>query len=183
MDPFRLLTAAVLLTAPSGEFESAESVAAHAGCANALRLLALNLEILDPLETHVLAHPEEFAADLKVLRGRYREFAAAPRLHECFRLPERALVEDLLAFNRSFQKDLKERLVLDRVHAADLQTTLDETEQLFQVWDAVREARCEYYYVTARRQALQQLRNLVGMDAFYSGQLPPHVPVWRIPEY
>jgi hypothetical protein len=183
VDPFRLLTAVVLLTGPTAHFDLPENAASHAGCAGALRLLALHLEILDPLETHVLAHAPEFAADLKVLRGRYQEFAAAPRLHECFRLPERALVEDLLAFNRSFQKDLKDRLALDRIHAADLQTALEETEQLFQVWDAVREARCEYYYVTARRQALQQLRNLVGMDAFYTGQLPPHVPLWRIPEY
>jgi hypothetical protein len=32
-----------------------------------------------------------------------------------------------------------------------------------------------------RRQALQELRDLVGARAFYSGQLPPHVPLWRIP--
>jgi hypothetical protein len=183
MDPFRLLMAVLLLTGPGADFEAPEAAAPHANCAAALRLLALHLEILDPLETHVLAHPQEFAADLRVLRGRYQEFAAAPQLHECFRLPERALVEDLLVFNRSLQKDLKDRLFLDRIHAADLQTALEETEQLFQVWDAVREARCEYYYVTARRQALQQLRNLIGMDAFYTGQLPPHVPLWRIPEY
>jgi hypothetical protein len=183
VDPFRLLTAVVLLTAPPGDYEAPEAVAAHADCAGAVRLLAIDLEILDPLETHILANPKEFAADLKVLRGRYQEFAAAPRLHECFRLPERALVEDLLACNRSLQKDLKDRLALDRIHAADLRIALEETEQLFQVWDAVREARCEYYYVTARRQALQQLRRLVGMDAFYTGQLPPHVPLWRIPEY
>jgi hypothetical protein len=158
-------------------------VACHAGYAGAIRVLAIQWEILDPLETHILSQAQDFVADLRVLQSRYHEFAAAPQIQECYRLPERTVVEDLLAFNRCLQKDLKERLALDRIHAADLQAALEETEQLFQIWDAVREARCEYYYVTARRQALQQLRNLIGMDAFYTGQLPPHVPLWRIPEY
>jgi hypothetical protein len=183
MESFRLLAAAILLTAPSADFDSPETVARYYDCAGALRALAIGLEILDPLETHVLAKQQEFAADLKVLRGRYQEFSAAPPLHEALRLPERAIVEELLGVNRAFQKELKERLVVDRIHTADLQAALAETEQLFQVWDAVREARCEYYYVTARRQALQQLRALVGADAFYTGQLPPHVPLWRIPQY
>ena len=43
----------------------------------------------------------------------------------------------------------------------------------------VRDARSEYYYVTVRRQALVLLRHLAGNHAFYSGQLPPHVPIWR----
>jgi hypothetical protein len=143
----------------------------------------MKLEILDRLETHILSQPAEVATDLKVLLDRYHELVAAPPLRECQRLPERAVVEDMLAFNRIFQKDLKARLELDRVHAVDLQAALEETEQLYQVWDAVREARCEYYHVTSRRRALQQLRNLIGMDAFYSGQLPPHLPLWRLPEY
>jgi hypothetical protein len=183
MDPFQLVTAVLLLTVPPGDFEAPEAVAPYASSAAVVRLLAIHLEILDPLETHMLAHTNEFAADLKVLRGRYQELAAAPSLRECDRLPERALVEELLAFNRALQKDLKDRLALDRIHTADLRAALEETEQLFRVWDAVREARCEYYYVTARRHALQQLRDLVGMDAFYTAQFPPHVPLWRIPEY
>jgi hypothetical protein len=48
-----------------------------------------------------------------------------------------------------------------------------------QLWDAVRDARSECYYVTARRQALQSLRTTLGPDAYYRGALPPHVPVWR----
>jgi hypothetical protein len=33
--------------------------------------------------------------------------------------------------------------------------------------------------VTVRRQALKKLRETVGEDAYWSGCLPPHVPVWR----
>jgi hypothetical protein len=32
-----------------------------------------------------------------------------------------------------------------------------------------------------RGQALQELRQLVGARAYYTAQLPPHVPLWRIP--
>ncbi len=182
MDPFSLALAALLLTAPPNHLDLSREADLHTECAGSVRWLAIQWEILDPLESHLLANPKEFAADLKNLQLRYQEFAAAPQVHESFRLPERALVEDLLSFNRSFQKDLRDRLALDRLHAGDLQAALEETEYLFQVWNAVREARCEYYYVTARRQALQQLRNLVGLDAFYTGRLPPHVPFWRLPE-
>jgi hypothetical protein len=33
-----------------------------------------------------------------------------------------------------------------------------------------------------RRQALKQLRTLIGAEAYYTGQLPPHVPLWRFEE-
>jgi hypothetical protein len=34
-----------------------------------------------------------------------------------------------------------------------------------------------------RRQALAQLLELIGPHAYYSGTLPPHVPLWRLPVY
>jgi hypothetical protein len=56
---------------------------------------------------------------------------------------------------------------------------MQEADRLYQVWDTVRDARCDYYYVTVRRQALKRLRDMLGSDAYYSGVLPPHVPLWR----
>jgi hypothetical protein len=60
-----------------------------------------------------------------------------------------------------------------------VQSVLLETDRLYQVWDAVRDARCDYYYVNVRRQALERLRELVGDEAYYSGDLPPCVPLWH----
>jgi hypothetical protein len=182
MEPIRWLVATLLLTAPPGT-DLPDAAKLHAALAGSIRALAIEWQVLDPLETHILAEPKDFAADLKILQARVAEFSAAPRLDECRRLPELALVEDMLAFNRALQKDLKDRLALDLLHAADLQAALQETERLFHIWDTIRDARREYYYVTARRQALQRLRDLIGLDAFYSGQLPPHVPLWRLAEY
>jgi hypothetical protein len=127
----------------------------------------------------VLAQPQDFAADLKLLQGRYRELVNAPRLEECTRFPERPLVNDLMAFNRAYRNDLTTRLALDTIHEDELRAALTETDQLYRIWDAIRDARCDYYYITVRRQALQQLRELLGAEAYYSGRLPPHVPSWR----
>ena len=56
---------------------------------------------------------------------------------------------------------------------------LCETDRLFRAWDAVRDARCEFYYTTVRRHALKNLREMIGDDAFAAGELPPYVPEWR----
>ncbi len=60
-----------------------------------------------------------------------------------------------------------------------LRATIQETDRLYQVWDKVRDARCDYYYVTVRRTALKDLRALIGDQAYYAGDLPPCVPLWR----
>jgi hypothetical protein len=36
--------------------------------------------------------------------------------------------------------------------------------------------------VTVRRQALKKLREMIGENAYYYGQMPPSVPVWRFRE-
>ncbi len=142
--------------------------------------LAVGWEVMDPRESkYVLARPEDFAGDLKLLRRRVADLAGAPPLHDCMRFPDRALVNDLLAFNRAYRQNIDALQPFDVRHASELQELLAEIDRLYQVWDLVRDARCEYYYVTVRRQALKKLRETVGDDAYYSGALPPHVPVWR----
>jgi hypothetical protein len=179
---FKYALAAALLTAPPDSIELTDAAGVHGALASALKAVAIDWEILDPRENrYVLAQPEEFPADLKLLQGRYRELVNAPRLEECARLPERKLVIELMAFNRAYRNDVAIRLTLDTVHEEELRAALTETDQLYRIWDAVRDARCDYYYITVRRQALQQLRDLVGAPAYYSGVLPPHVPVWRFP--
>jgi hypothetical protein len=142
--------------------------------------LAIGWEVLDPRESkYVLARSEDYAADLKLLRRRVADLGEAPPLHDCMRFPDRALVNDLLAFNRTYRQNIDALQPLDPHHVGDLKEVLAEIDHLYQVWDLVRDARCEYYYVTVRRQALKKLRDLVGEEAYLNGSLPPHVPVWR----
>jgi hypothetical protein len=182
MTSYHALFAVALLVTPPDVLEIEDGAQLHQHLAPSVRALALQLELLDPREVnHLLADPRQFVSELKVLQGRYQELKTAPALAEVTRLPSRDVAADLLAFNRSYRDGLTSRLEVDMVHAEELRTALSETDQLHRIWDMVRDARCEYYYVTYRRQALMQLREAVGAQAFYSGQLPPHVPLWRIP--
>ena len=173
------LLAAVLLTAPADR-DVALSPELFATVGPAAQQLALKWEILDPREVrYVLARPEDFAADLKLLQRRYHELANAPPVADCQRFPDRATVSDLLAFNRAYRQQMDARQAIELVHWWEYREAVQEADKLYQVWDNVRDARCDYYYVTVRRHALQKLREAIGPEAYYAGRLPPHVPVWR----
>ncbi len=149
----------------------------------ALMGLALDWEILDPRETrYVLAREEDIASDLRMLQRRFQELSDAPCLSDALRLPDRAVVNELLAFNRAYRNYVESRQPMETVLGSQLRAVQREVEYLYQVWDTVRDARCDYYYVTVRRQALKRLRELIGEDAYYRGELPPHVPLWRFQE-
>lgn len=175
-----VVLAAALLTAP----KELPMPANQAPCIEALRpsllALAIDAEILDPRERSFVMTQDPIC-DLAMIQGRNEELARAPQLGECQRFPERKIINDFLALNRSYRHDLNARLAIDLIHGEELRTAIVETDQLYQVWDTVRDARCDYYYVTVRRQSLQLLRDLIGAEAFYSGQMPPNVPVWHFP--
>ena len=180
MVPFDSVLAIALLTAPPGSPDPAEMQSHFAAMKGPIQTLAVKWEILDPREVrYILARQEDFAADLNLLRRRYHELAGAPAVADSHRFPERAIVNDLLAFNRAYRQHIDYRQPLELIHWWELRTALQETDQLYQVWDAVRDARCDYYYVTVRRQALKRLRELIGGEAYYSSNLPPCVPLWR----
>jgi len=76
---FDYLIAAALLTAPADR-ELPVSPELFGTVGPAVQQLALKWEILDPREVrYVLARPEDFGCDLKLLQRRYHELANAPR--------------------------------------------------------------------------------------------------------
>ncbi len=179
MFPSEYLLAVALLTAPA-DCPEPNVPDNYAALSPVLQTLAIDWEILDPREVrYVLTRPEDFASDLKLLRRRYHELLGAPPLGDGLRFPERSVISDMLAFNRSYRQHLDNRLAVELVRAHELQEAEQEADRLYQIWDLVRDARCDYYYVTVRRQALKRLRDLVGEEAYYGGTLPPHVPLWR----
>lgn len=151
----------------------------HALVGKPLVRLALAGEILDPREVrYVLAKPDEFVSDLRMLQRRAHDLRQAPRLEDAVRFPERSIVNDLLLFNRAYRQHLENCLPL-YPNNVELRAAKEEVEQLYQVWDCVRDARCEYYYVHIRRQALKRLQDMLGEGDYLNANLPPHVPVWR----
>lgn len=176
------LIAVALLTNPDPLTGVEDAAALHQALAPTLQQVAIHWQILDPRETkHILCDARHFEEDLILLQKRCQDLANAPPVSECERFPDRELVSTVLSTNRSFRQELTERQQLDPLHSEEIRSALQEADHLYRIWDAVRDARCKYYYVPVRRQALQELRELIGDAAFYSGQLPPPLPVWRIP--
>jgi hypothetical protein len=172
--------ALALLSAPAEIAEGSDSVRAYADVRPTLQALAVQWEILDPKEVrYTLARPEDFVADVLLVRRRFQELAQAPPLGDAQRFPDRNLVNEFLTANRSYQQFLGVRQPVELAHWWELRAAVQETERLYQIWDKVRDAHCEFYYVNVRRQALKDLRSMIGDEAYYSAKLPPSVPVWR----
>src|SRR5215472_6522695 len=132
---YECVMAVALLTAPPGALDGADPPPDYASLRPALQQLAVHWEILDPREVrYVLARAEDFQADLKLLRRRYHNLGDAPRLCECSRFPDRAVVNDLLTFNRSYRQFLSVRQPVDLIHGDELRVALNETDRLYQVW-------------------------------------------------
>ena len=149
----------------------------------ALQELALKEEILDLREVRfMLTQPEDFAEHLSKLQHRYQDLLDAPLVWESNRFPNRQTVNDFLAFNRGYRKHIDAHIPVELARAWELRIVLQQTDQLYQVWDTVRDASCEYYYVTVRRQALKRLREMIGEEHYYAGQLPYYVPTWYFEE-
>lgn len=178
-----LVLAAILLTTPPGTPEPTPPSDRFPQLRDAIHHVAVQWEILDPRETrYVLTRAEDFNTDLNMLRRRRQELADAPPAADAFRFPDRNTVNELVRFNRAFRKHLDQRQQLEADRTGALRAVIWETERLYQVWDAVRDARCEFYYVTVRRAALKKLRDLIGEEDYLASKLPPNVPTWRFNE-
>jgi len=180
MSPSDLFFAVTLLSAPVGTPEQVPHPERWAVVQTAVQKIAIDWEILDPRETrYVLAQPEDYQIDLDFLRRRRAELADAPKLTDADRLPERRLLNDFIQFNRAYRKTLENRLIWEADRADIIGEVLRETDRLHTMWDAMRESKCDYHYVTYRRLALKKLKDGLGAEVYASGELPPYVPEWR----
>ncbi len=180
MSAFDYLMAVALLSTGPNYIGQERPWALPAGLRAAIQTVAVDWELMDKREAqYLLIRPEEYMADLAELRRRYDDLSDAPPASDAFRFPPKEQINVQLDFNRAYWKQMDTRRAMDVARADDMRVILDETERLYQIWDTVKDARCQCYYVPFRRRALKKLRDLVGPDAYYSGKLPPPVPIWR----
>ncbi len=143
---------------------------------------AIALEIMDERERAYQFSVQPYFAmetDLDLLRARKADLEGTPRLGEAEWLPERSVANDFVKFNRAFRKQIQSRMEAEADRQIYYQKVLDETDACYRAWDYVRDARCEFYYTVARRQALKKLVAEIGREAFDKGELPDYVPRWR----
>jgi hypothetical protein len=180
MVPLQYLLAAALLSAPPGVAEITLPAPVFRRLQPALQTLAIDWEILDARESnYLLRDPEALPWDLHLLHQRHRSLADAPPVQDCSRFPDPPTVAALIAFNRAYRAHLESCRAVDLGQREEVGAALEETDRLYRTWDTIREACSDYRYVKDRREALKRLRDLLGPEAYYTGPLPPSVPVWR----
>jgi hypothetical protein len=179
-----LLLAGALLTGteiPTWAEDPAAVQANFALLRHAILSTAVAWEILDERELgFTMTRPIDFAYDLKVLQRRYHDLIDAPPLADTCRFPDRGVLNELIDFNRKYRENLDEVQTLEVANWWSLRSALNEVDWMYQVYDTLRDARCDYYYVYVRRMALKRVRELIGDNAFERAELPPHVPAWRM---
>jgi hypothetical protein len=136
--------------------------------------LAVAAEILESREASMAYRADGFTYELAKIRDRWQNLWNAPPAADALRFPPRARVEELLELNERYRRYLETLPWTSEVREA-----LVETDRLHNLWDLVRDARCGYTYVTCRRFALKRLREQLGEEAYYGGDLPPVVPLHR----
>lgn len=179
MDAASLLVAASLVTLPPGTPHGP----LDPETTPAVKAWALDQDLLDRREVnYFFRHDDEFDNDLDVLRRRWASLKDAPPLADAARFPDRDGLGDLLALNREFRHWAETRRVIDQDRGPELRRAGREAERIYKAYDLVRDAGCEWYYVSVRREALKGLRELLGDEDYYAGRLPPPVPVWMYPD-
>lgn len=181
-----------LLTAPVPDATAAWALEQMPQLQSSVLAAAVELELADPRETTWIFQPwepyetdaTEYRRGLDLLRGRHRELAGAPPLRDCLRFPPHASIEPQISFNRAHRDWLVgQREVEPYTTDQQLwQDWIDETDEIHAVLIRARNAQCDYWHVPQRREELGQLRELLGLDAFYSGRLPPAAPFGRFTE-
>jgi hypothetical protein len=159
----------------------------------ALSQRCIKLQYMDERESrYVLTRQEDFENDVRMLQNRYRMLKDAPMVEEAdWRLPmPREELNKAIQFNRAFLVNMEAERLWNPDRAAIYDATIKENQFLYKVYDAARDAKCDFYYVTVRRTALVELRRLLRVwdgddkDETYRGlrHFPPCAPIWRFRE-
>ena len=145
----------------------------------ALYAVAIQLEVMDDRELKWWGKPWSGmeANDVKLLHERYKLLHDAPPACDAVRFPPRDICTEIIAWNNTYICYLQDRMKL--FHEDWIDDAIADSKRIIAVYDIVRDCKCDYYYITARREALAKLRDTVGSWNYYSGTLPPVAPVWH----
>jgi hypothetical protein len=180
MNAADLILAAALLSAPAGTPEPIPDADHWPRMRAAVIQVATARQVIDPREArYTLTGPGQWQGDLDILRARNADLIDAPRVEDADWLPPTDIINELIRFNRAHRAYLKDRQLWESDRATLYADVINETDRLYRVWDAAREAKGEWCYVTFRRQALRNLRDRIGPEMWGRNELPPAVPEWR----
>lgn len=110
------------------------------------------------------------------------ESVTLPPLSDLRLLPGRKAID--AGYHRACQfcHHLEQLLQVDAIHRVELEVYLDEARLLQVVYFNASYALTEGRSGLERRRDLAEVRRLIGDANYYRGQLPPPIPLWRLPE-
>lgn len=142
--------------------------------------LVIDAEIVDKrCLCFTLASRFDLMDDLETIRKSYQAMIPCPPVADSERFIARDKINEALVFNRAYRKYLETRQAGDVLNAHAIRIYMAEADRIYAIWDKARDAKCEYYYVQVRREALQKLREMLSPADYRAGRLPPYVPIWR----
>lgn len=172
--------AAYYITSPIDVVDEPPCAEAYDQIKFAIITLGIEWEIIDIKESDcIMRRLVDWTEELDTIKRRYQNLKDAPKLIECNKLPEKTILRDMISFNRSYRHEMQKRADADMIEGELYRTIVRETDLLFNIYDKMEDARSEYFYVSVRRQALKDLRKLVGPENYYLNEWPCHVPIWR----
>lgn len=178
--PLETFLAIALITTQPSEDGVDERYLHLASARIGIQTLALEWEILDPKEKlYYLNNLDNFETDLRHLQRRYKEMKNWPPLSDSFKFPQRGVVVECMNFNRKYVSGITHLQSFQLEFFEEYQKIIQETNELYSIWDLILDAKSENYYVTVRRRALERLRIALGDMDYNDGFFPPHVPIWR----
>lgn len=145
-----------------------------------VRHFCIRTEILDPSELrYYLNKPRDLPGDLRALAARAVDLHGTPFTADADRFPPLVLCQAAKDLNCRYRRSLELRQWVERRRFWECEDRLSESRWLYQVWDTASDCQSRDSYVVTRRHALKKLRELIGDECYYAGDLPPCVPVWR----
>lgn len=112
---------------------------------------------------------------LAVILGMF--IAQVPTLDDInrFRWISRAEVQELMRFNQKMQDSIRQHQM---VYVGCCEEELREFEHLRKAWDELDNCLCEN--AETQWRGVINLQKMIGREAFLRGEMPPHIPFWRL---
>lgn len=90
------------------------------------------------------------------------------------------IVNALLEANVAHRHRLEAEQRMHTRHEDWYEEVIQEYKECYRAYDCLRDARNSFYPEQEKRIALWKLRQIIGHERFYSGDMVPHVPLWRL---
>jgi hypothetical protein len=150
---------------------------------NWVQSILIYFEIVDYREyKYIFGNMKSLGDDLTTIKNRLSTMGDAPYIKEAEYFPDRLIINEFLVFNRTYHNYLNNQFKLfhGTPHLRQFyEAVIEDNQFYYQIWDACRDAKCDYYYIHVRRQGLKKLKQeLMKIDPLMwkAKQLPDFVP-------